>query len=431
MTDFTNDLYLVKCHFCGKVNEFTTNEISTGYPNNPTFKEKYCLECGAPLLFKCPRCNTVFRLDHNFQTYFKKEVLNSYWEPRTKKIDTLIPDLQILVNNYKEFVEELTLNEFRANQKQFLNKLDTLAERTEKIQNFLRNTPKNFFSPEAHKLDSKISKTLQEITEDISEIQQHIDPQNHLVDLKKEKQIKKKGFSFADVIPKLEKLLLRNRNTRKEEIREELAQLKPGLEKYKNHFKVDPQFFEMICPTCQVHLYSIQESIYLLNTSKKLEFLTSMPLTISENSKEQQLGGAMIKFDVTVNILTQKAKQFNGQFAITLLHGEPFTFGRNFIREVEYTGEGTENILFNEVDPLARVSNSQITLLKTNEGIVVKPMAYDERRVGLYYNSLAHDLRIKNPEGILLKSDDLIIIPLISKDNIHNQIKLKFIGNEQ
>ena len=74
----------------------------------------------------------------------------------------------------------------------------------------------------------------------------------------------------------------------------------------------------------------------------------------------------IIKFKIKINIYKEKEYHLNGFLAVVLTEDETITFGRNLIRKCEYDEKYSETILFTEDDPLARVSNSQITLKLKN-----------------------------------------------------------------
>ncbi len=423
-----NDLYTIKCYFCGFSNEFTLDEIADSSQSALLFREKFCLECGAPLLFPCPKCKTKFRLDHNFKQTYSIEELPSFWNPKEQSIDKIIPEMGEYKRKYKEKAIALTAHEFRANQKKFLENLTPFQQFISEMKHFFENLPVENLSSNK-KLSGRLKTKLTEIEGEIQDIFDHIDPEIKLVDLKKEKQIKKHGFHFNELIQVLDEFIDFHKNHRQADINAEIEELRPGLQKLRNHFKVSPDFFRLVCPKCNTNIYSINHQIYVDDSSqKRLIYIETMSANPKPKGISSDLEGVSLTFDVNIDIYKQQHFLFHGELSLALTQKKPYIFGRNVIREVEYTPNTSEDVLFNEDDPLARVSNSQITLTAQKEGILLIPMMYDDRRVGTYYNSFDYDIRIQSPNGIYLKKGDVIIIPLISENEIHNFIKLTFTG---
>jgi hypothetical protein len=422
--------FILKCHFCGIDNEYMKEDIYDSSEDTEVFKQKYCLSCGEPLIFQCPNCKTTFRLDLVFEKDSSPKELDSFWEPTFTKVDELIPFLEEQLKKFESLMKECTPQKFRANQKLFLEKISDLKIEILDINNIIANLQNTVRESNLNKLEKQVNESIQENLDEIKDIFENIEPEFNLVNLKKEKRIKKKGLPFPNMIDPIHDYIQKIKMIRHKQIQTEKQELKPGYKKFKKHFKIDPGFYRIKCPKCNLKIYNIDHQIYSMeNKEDQLKFIRKTKSYYDIHEKEQKINSLTksIQFKVTIDLYKQKEFHFHGKLGLVLHKNEPYIIGRDIIRDVEYREPTSMKELYNEDDPLGRVSNSQITLELRNKGLHLQAKTYDERRVGTYLNSKDHDIRSKNPEGLYLSKGDCIIIPLIKEDSLKNKIILEYL----
>ncbi len=413
----------LRCPFCGEINEFNIEEIYEISHNGKKLKEKYCTFCGEPLIVRCETCTTTFSLNENFQKNPFIQIGPSFWEPQESIMDSLLPTIEKKLNDYSHFANTLKSEDFRLRQKEFLQNLPKLNEKASLLLEDITTLAKLSNMLHLSKESKNVIKGIEKVQQEISEILNSIDPNYKDVIEKKAKQLKKHVI-FMDFIPNLEDLMERAKLIRELEISQEKESLKPGYEKLTSHLLVDSSFYRIICPNCNNSTFYINKQIYQWDhTLKQLKYLKKLP-SLSGGRESLSDQTTNITLDVNLHLEIPKQYDFHGRVKFILNDKKEEVIGRNFIREIDFVEEESEEILYDQKDPLGRISNKQFSLKKVGPNIILKAMPFDERRVGTFLNNLATDIRITNPDGVTLTSGDTIIIPLINEPNNPNILKI-------
>ncbi|MHA1519372.1 MAG: hypothetical protein ACTSVZ_00910 [Promethearchaeota archaeon] len=414
--------FSIKCAFCGKLNLFSKEEIYISSLDQEKFREKYCLHCGEPIIVQCPSCITTFSLQENLLKNPFFQVANSFWDPVHSDIDNLILELDQKVKNYSIVAEKLKGQDFLLRQQEFLEKLPKLKELSTIVLNVVKTITKHPSAGPKSKMGNRLLKEILKILEEIDEIHQNLDPVNEAVNEKKAKQLKKHVI-FLDFIPLLNDYRISIQQIRNSEIHAEKEALKPGYEKIMNHITYDPQHYQIVCPSCNEKTFFIQKKVYQWDRNKKdLIFVKNLPI-ISEKI-EQTSSGTQITLTTTLHISSGKEAKFHGTLKLNLQDGQIEIIGRDIIRDIEYSEPESDNILYDEKNPLGRVSNKQFQLEKRGTDIVIKGMEYDSRRLGTFLNGRENDIRLNQPDGVIVQRGDKLIIPLINEPNNPNFIEI-------
>jgi hypothetical protein len=320
----------------------------------------------------------------------------------------------------------LTPETFRLSQREFLDLIPKLHKQLKLIQGSVIE----FFNvPSIRPLEKQFKKLSKEIQRSVDEciaIQESIEPDTKAVNERKEKQLKKHipFLDFKETMEKFQKSIL---EIRSKEINDDKNALKPGFDKIKEYIKQDPEFYRSICPICNMYIIVIKHQVYKYDVKeKKIKFITNLA-QFYQQEDQSEATTKTIKMRVKIHIEKEKISEFNGQLTLLLHDGEKEKIGRDLIREVEYDEYESEELLFDENDPLARISNSQMSLEKKGDQVILQGMKYDEKRVGTFLNSNEFDIRVKDPDGVEIHSGDIIIIPLINEADNPNQITLSII----
>ncbi|MHA1719021.1 MAG: hypothetical protein ACTSWX_12295 [Promethearchaeota archaeon] len=423
----SNIPFKIRCSFCGELNEFLKEELYDIKDGKEQFREKFCLECGEPLVLKCPVCNHNFLLNVNFDKNHFFKVLNSFWDPTPSPLDNLIPKIKKSLSNYEKLANMLTSDKFRLNREEFLSSIPEIEKKLEGLKEIFNQFGSYLKTQELEKNFKKTDKEIVSLSEEITSILKDIDEgkKNEIpywINEKKEKKLLK-HVPFLDFYKSFQLFINLINQIRDKEIELEQEALKPGFNKIQGYIMQDPEFYRAICPVCNVNIYNITHQIYIQNKKdNKLQFIRNIA-KINENSTEIS-DTETIRFDVIVNIEKGIKYSFHGQLVLLLHEDTPYKIGRDLIREIDYQEAASQDILFDEDDPLARVSNSQLTLTKKNDQIILKGMDYDERRIGTFLNTIEHDIRIMDPDGVQIQPGSTIFIPLVKEINNFNQIKL-------
>ncbi|MHA1585647.1 MAG: hypothetical protein ACTSWL_10360 [Promethearchaeota archaeon] len=418
------------CAFCGAENTFLIDEIYDLSAGKEVFREKFCLTCGEPLTLICPSCNMVFRLDLNFEKQQTFKIHENFWDPTPSLLDSQIPDVISHLDKYSEKAQTLNLDNFRLSQKDFLALLPEVKENLTDFEKKMKILQDHASLKSLQKDFQKIIKSIDESLIEMQDIMDNIE-KSGAVNEKKDKLIKKRGLPFLNFIENIKKAIIKAQEIRKLEILSDKNKLKPGYDKIKGYILQDPEFYKLVCPVCNTAIYNIKHQIYDLPlNADSIQFIKKLPQYYQmhgiSNDSGEDLSSKQVSFQIIIFIDKGNKYELHGNFALILTQEEKVTIGRNFIRDIEFEEDISEDILFDEDDPLARVSNSQITLELKNNNVLLTPMKFDDRRVGTFLNTPDYDVRIKNPEGIELKPGDKIIIPLISEPNNPNRMELTF-----
>ncbi len=321
----------------------------------------------------------------------------------------------------------LTSDKFRLNREEFLSSIPEIEKKLEDLKEKFNQFGSYLKTQELEKNYKKTDKEIQSLSEEISSILKDIDEgkKNEIpywINEKKEKKLLK-HVPFLDFFKSIQLFINLINQIRDKEIELEQEALKPGFNKIQGYIMQDPEFYRAICPVCNINIYNITHQIYIQNKKdNKLQFIRNIA-KIDENSTEIS-DTETVRFDVIVNIEKGIKYSFHGQLVLLLHEDTPYKIGRDLIREIDYQEAASQDILFDEDDPLARVSNSQLTLTKKNDQIILKGMDYDERRIGTFLNTIEHDIRIMDPDGVQIQPGSTIFIPLVKEINNFNQIKL-------
>lgn len=419
----SDQTFELRCHFCGALNQFKKNELYEQRDGGKeVFREKFCLDCNEPLTVICPQCSRGFPLDANFKKNFYFKPLPSFWDPTPSPLDSLQPLTEKALNIYEQRAISLTPTLFKQAQKDFLGQIPELKKELA-ILNELLNKINEVGSSQPLKSEfQKMIKEANSINEEISAIIASIDPQTQVVNEKMEKNLKK-GIEFMAIVKLTKDYLSNIKKIREIEIKNEQDSLRPGFEKIKDYLQQDPKFYRITCPACNTQIYSIQGQIYIKSISdKQLRYIRD--LINLDTSVESQATTKTLHFSLTIYIEMGQKYEFHGKMVVLLNEGNPEVIGRDLIRELEYNEIESQELLFNENDPLARVSNSQMSLIKKGNQIVLIGQKFDEFRPGTYLNSLENDIRKTAPEGVSIKKGDKIIVPLTKETNNSNRIEL-------
>jgi hypothetical protein len=419
----------LRCQFCGVIHDFSKEDLyDTLEDGKEVFREKFCTKCGEPLTLTCPNCNRGHRLDINFDKNNFFQILDTFWDPDESPLDKIIPALKAAFSVYLKRADDVTPSKFRDSQKDFLIHIPNLREDLEKIIELLNEIKKlrsiaNLWESEYKKLAKGIDKSLNEC----KEIQNSILPESHHVNDKKEKQLKKQ-VPFLEIEKDFSRFLVDIQKIRDIEIKQQQDALKPGYEKIKTYLKQDPEFYRSICPVCNAKIFNINRQLYLLSLNdNQLQFVKNLPKYYIEK-KSMDTGSKTVRFDILIHIEKGKVYDFHGQIALLLTDDDdPQPVGRNIIRdEADYDENEAQDILFDEDDPLARISRAQFTLEKNGNEVKLLAQEYNENRPGTYLNSMEYDIRKKDESGLILQSGNKIIIPLTKEINNPNRIEMHY-----
>ena len=425
----SNVPFKIRCSFCGELNEFLKEELYDVEDGKDKFRNKFCLECGEPLVLNCPNCNHNFLLGINFEKNHFFKVLDSFWDPTPSPLDNLIPTIQETLKIYKNFANTLTSNDFRLNRKDFLSSIPEIKEKLENVKVVLEKFQPLLSTQELDKNHKRAIKEILLILDEITSILNDIKEGKgndipYWINEKREKKLLK-HVPFLDFYDIMDKFIDLIKIIREKEIKLEQDSLKPGYNKIEKYIRQDPEFYRAICPVCNITIYHITHKVYIQNKiDNKLQFVKEIS-KVNERASEIS-DTRTIRLEINVNIEKSIKYSFHGQLVLLLHENTPYKIGRDLIREIDYNEAASQDILFDEDDPLARVSNSQLTLTKKGDKIILKGMEYDEGRVGTFLNTIDDDIRIKDPNGIEIQPGSTIFIPLVKEINNFNQIKLIF-----
>ncbi|WP_371802026.1 hypothetical protein [Candidatus Lokiarchaeum ossiferum] len=418
--------FILTCAFCGEMNEFTKEELYESEKGTDTFKEKYCLECNEPLTMICPSCLNIFEVEDNFRTNNFFQVLPTFWNPTPSPLDELIPNILKTWNKYEEQAKYLTSETFRLSQKEFLEAIPNLLSDIKVLKQELISLAKISEVSPLEKDFKKLEKGIQKCTEECGSILASIEDVSKAVNEKKEKQLKK-HVPFMDILPNFQEYIEQVKKIREKEIEDEINSLKPGYEKVKNNIKQDPTFYRNICPICQKMIFTINHQVYTMGKSdEKLSHIRNLA-EYYQQSQPKSTFTRTLMLNIKIHIEKDQLYEFHGDLALVLHENENQVIGRDLLREIEYIEPESEEILFDENDPLARVSNSQFSIQKKGDQIILTGMKFDDRRVGVFFNSMKHDIRKENPDGIQINSGDQIFIPLIQEKDNPNYIEISIL----
>jgi len=425
----SNVPFKIKCSFCGELNELLKEDLYDVKNGKEQFRKRFCLECGDPLVLSCPNCNNNFLLGTNFLKNHFFKVLESFWDPTHSPLDDLIPNIQETIKIYKNLANTLTSDDFRLNRKEFLSKIPEIKENLENVKQNLEKFQPFLSTQETDKNYKKTNKEILSILDDITSILSDIEEGKgndipYWINEKREKKLLK-HVPFLDFYDFMEKFIELIKQIRENEIKLEQDSLKPGYNKIEKYIQQDPEFYRTICPVCNTSIYHITHKVYIQNKiDNKLQFIEEIS---KANENEAEISDTeTIRLEVIVNIEKSIKFSFHGQLVLLLHENTPYKIGRDLLRDIDYDENASQEILFDEDDPLARVSNNQLTLTKKGDKIILKGMVYDEGRVGTFLNTIDNDIRLKDPNGIEIQSGSTIFIPLVKEINNFNQIKLIF-----
>ena len=412
----------LKCTFCGKLNLFSKEEIYVSTSDKDKLREKFCLHCGEPIIVQCPNCSTTFSLQENLQKNPSFQVADSFWDPIQSDIDILIPKLDQEVKKYTVVAEELREQDFILRQQEFLEKLPNLKELSTLVFDVIKAITEHPSAEPKVKIGNRLLKEIMKIPEEIEEIQQSLDPETKAVNEKKGKQLKKHVI-FLDFIPQLNDYRTSIQQIRNSEIHEEKEALKPGYEKILNHIIYDPQHYRILCPSCNEITFFIQKIVYRWDRSKR-DLIFSRNLPMINNELDKTSSSIQVSLTTTIHISSDQEATLHGKLRLNLQDGQFEIIGRDVIRDIEYSEPESERILYDEKNPLGRISNIQFRLEKQGTDIILKGMEYDSRRVGTFLNDRENDIRVNQPTGVIVHGGDKIIIPLINEPNNPNFIEI-------
>jgi len=365
----------------------------------------------------------------NFEKNHFFKVLDSFWDPIPSLLDNLMPNIQESLKVYKNLANTLTSDDFRLNRKEFLSKIPDIKEKLENVKGVLEKFQPLLSTPETDKYYKKANKEILSILDEIVSILKDIEEGKgndipFWINEKREKKLLK-HVPFLDFYDIVEKFLDLIRQIRENEIKLEQESLKPGYNKIEKYIRQDPEFYRAICPVCNITIYHITHKVYIQNKiDKKLQFVKE--ISKPSESDTEISNTKTIRLDVIVNIEKSIKYSFHGQLVLLLQENTPYKIGRDLLRDIDYEENTSQEILFDEDDPLARVSNSQLTLTKKGDKIILEGMKYDEGRVGTFLNTIKDDIRIKDPNGIEIQPGSTIFVPLVKEINNFNQIKIIF-----
>ena len=423
----SNIPFKIRCSFCGDLNEFLKEDLYDVNNGKEQFREKFCLECGEPLILNCPNCNHNFLLGTNFEKNHFFKVLDSFWDPTPSFLDNLIPNTQETLKIYKNLANTLTSDYFRLNRKEFLSKMPENKEKLENVKEVLEKFQPLLSTQELDRNYKRANKEIISILDDITGILNDIEEGKgndipYWINEKREKKLLKQ-VPFLDYYDSMEKFIDLIKQIRENEIKLEQESLKPGYNKIEKYVRQDPEFYRAICPVCNTTIYHITHQVYLQNKmDNKLKFIKEISQAIEKKTEISDT--RTIRLDVIVNIEKSIKYSFHGQLVLLLHENIPYKIGRDLLRDIDYEENASQEILFDEDDPLARVSNSQLTFTKKGNRIILEGMKYDEGRVGTFLNTINDDIRIKDPNGIEIQPGSTIFIPLVKEINNFNQIEL-------
>ena len=413
----------IKCAFCGETNEFTKEEIYNNEKGSEIFREKYCLECNEPLTMKCPSCSNIFNVDANFRKNHLFKVLDTFWNPTPSPLDELIPKTAHHWKEYENQAATLTSETFRLSQKKFLEAIPSLITKLQELDQILTELSQIPEISVLEKASNKVLKGIQMNIEECGSILASVEEETKAVSEKKEKRLKK-HVSFLDMQPNFHDFIEKVKKIRDQEISTELDSLKPGLNKVKEYIKQDPTFYRNICPICRKMIFTVNHQIYTMGISDdKLTYVRNLAEYYQQAQPEDSLSYTL-KMNVMIHIEKDQIYDFHGDIAFVLQENEIEIIGRDKLREIEYEEEESEEILFDENDPLARVSNKQFSVTKKGNQIILAGMEFDAGRIGIFFKTLDHDIRKEDPEGIAIKSGDSLIIPLTKEANNPNYVEI-------
>ncbi|MHA1674407.1 MAG: hypothetical protein ACTSYI_12370 [Promethearchaeota archaeon] len=418
----TDSEFHLKCTFCGKMNLFSKEEIYISTSDKDKLREKFCIHCSEPIIIQCPNCNTTFSLRENLQKNPSFQVADSFWDPIHSDIDTLIPKLDQEVKKYTILAEELKKQDFILRQQEFIEKLPKLKELSTLVFDVIKTITEHPSAEPKAKIGYRLLKEVMKIPEEIEVIQQSLDPETKAVNEKKAKQLKKHVL-FLDFIPQLNEYRTSILQIRNSEIHEEKEALKPGYEKIMNHITYDPQHYRILCPSCNEITFFIQKIVYQWDrTKKELKYFKNLP--IINNELEKASSSIQVTLATTIHISSDQEATLHGELKLNLQDDQVEIIGRDVIRDIEYSEPESEKILYDEKNPLGRVSNKQFQIEKQGTDIILKGMEYNSRRVGTFLNDRNNDIRANQPTGIIVHGGDKIIIPLINEPNNPNFIEI-------
>lgn len=425
MKSIASEFHL-KCAFCCELNVFEKSEIYIVAEKGEKLREKFCIHCGEPLIIKCANCANTFSLRENLDKFPLFRVSESFWDPKTSKVDIYIPEIQQKLENYENLAKEMREQDFLLHQLKFIENLPILNQKLEDFEQIFELMIQHPSLSQLMKDATKIQKMIKKVKEEIFDVLANLDSNTKAVNEKKAKQLKK-HIIFLDFISDVNNYLLAALDIRKEEIQQEKDALKPGFEKIIDHIKYDPSFYRIICPICNETTYYIHKSVYLWDkNSQKLNFSEKLPV-ISEDSTKNQSNTRMVSLNVKITIVTTQNYEITGQLKFVLGDQQQEFIGRNTLRDIDFLEPESESLLFDEKDPLGWVSRKQFSLTHSGPNIILKGMEYDQRRVGTYLNDFSNDIRKNFPEGISIKTGDKILVPLINEPENPNKIEIEVI----
>ncbi|MHA1744754.1 MAG: hypothetical protein ACTSWW_02075 [Promethearchaeota archaeon] len=413
------------CSFCGVRNFFSKTELYQVKDGHETFREKFCLECGKPLTLSCPICHALFQISENFRKNSQISVLNSYWEPNPSLLDTLIPSAEKQLESYLTQAKELNANTFRLNQRDFLALIPGVQEKLNELQKILHQINQHPLLHNLKKTHDKLSKQIEKAINEAKDIENSIDLEHKVVNEKKDKQIRKNNLPFLVFQEEFTDFLKQARLIRDQEIQNEIDALKPGYEKLDKNIKHNPIFHRLICPTCNTEIFQIQKNIYTLSQGNSQLQLVGGSSESTRKNPLKQSPTITVQLEIIAHIDKGIKYEFHGNHAFVLSNGEKEVIGRTFIRNADYLENEAEDILFDEDDPFARISNSQFTITKSSDDVVLHAKEYDERRIGTFLEERTNDIRLNHKDGLSIESGIKIILPLSFEHENPNQIEIK------
>lgn len=422
--DVNPSIFDLGCSFCGVRNNFSKTELYQVKDGHETFREKFCLECGESLTTTCPICQALFQISENFQKHSQISVLNSYWKPKSSLLDILIPSTKNQHESYLSKARGLNANTFRLNQGDFLALIPVVIEMLIELQKILLKIIQQPLLRALEKNHSKLSKQIEKAIIEAKDIENSVDPESRVVHEKKDKQIKKNNLPFVTFQKDISSFLDQAQSMRDQEIRAELDALKPGFEKLSQNIKHSPSFHRLVCPTCNTEIIKIQKKYYTLAPGGSQILPVGGEFKNVPKQSLKLLSAITIQFDILVHIEKGTKYDFHGHHAFVLSNGEKEIIGRDLIRNVDYLEKEAENILFDEDDPFSRISNSQFTLTKTSDDVVLQAKEYDNRRIGTFLEEKTDDIRLNYSEGLSIESGVKIILPLSGEQDNPNQIEI-------
>jgi len=423
----------IKCAFCGKIHSFSSNELyETNQENEKKIIQKFCIECGEPLVKYCPNCDTGIFLYPNLQENKEFKIDKTFNEPTPSDLDELLPKIKNKFDEFKKNAAKLNPDVFRTQQPQYLEYNEIALEHLKEL---------NTMVDEIYKVSQKIpSLDIEDLVKDVTkDIQKSLDRCRDV----KESIIEEKGFVEDKIHKKLMKKPLKVlfweedfvafwdyiREFRDKEIKEELDSYKPGMERVKNYLLFNPNDYRFVCPRCKTKVYSIEKNDFVFGKKNK-DYEDTYNLTDmidTEDIPEEEEFSDTFSFNILINVSKPGGDkyQINGKMKFVLNEGEEKVVGRNYIREIPYQEPIADEILFNsEDDILKMVSRTQMSFYQENNILKAKGMEYDSRRIGTYYNDMSNDIRQIYPDGQKFKKGDTIIIPITGEENNENRIEI-------